>query len=45
VGTVAEVLPEDNVLVGFTNDSGRVHAITPIKFANLPVLQYERQVA
>jgi Domain of unknown function (DUF4926) len=45
VGTVAEVLPEDKVLVEFADDKGRAHAITPIKIAKLLVLQNERQVA
>lgn len=45
VDTVVEVLPEDNVLMEFTDDSGRAPAITPIINAKLQVLQYEREVA
>lgn len=45
VSTVAEVLPEDNVLVEFTDDSGHAQAITPIKIAKLLVLQYEQEEA
>jgi Domain of unknown function (DUF4926) len=44
VGTVVEVFPEDNVLVEFADDSGRAYEITPIKIANLLVLQYEQKV-
>jgi Domain of unknown function (DUF4926) len=44
VGTVVEVLPEDNVLVAFTDDSSHAYAIAPIKIAKLLVLQYELEV-
>ena len=45
VDTVVEVLPEDNVLAEFTDDSGRTLAITPIRIEKLLVLRYEREVA
>ena len=45
VGTVAGVLPEDNELVEFADDSGRAYAIAPIKIAKSLVLKYEREVA
>jgi Domain of unknown function (DUF4926) len=44
VGTVVEILPHDNVLVEFADNKGCAQAITPIKIANLLVLQYEREV-
>jgi Domain of unknown function (DUF4926) len=44
VCTVVEVLPEVNALVEFADDSGRAHAIMPIKIAKLLVLQYKREV-
>ena len=44
VGTVAEVLPEDNELVKFTDYSSRACAISPVKIAKLLVLQYEREM-
>ena len=45
VGTVVDVLPDDNMLIEFANDSGHVYAITPVKIEKLLVLQYKQEVA
>jgi hypothetical protein len=45
VGTVVELLDEENVLVEFSGDDGRAHAIAPIPRADLLVLHYVPEAA
>jgi hypothetical protein len=40
VGTVVEFLDAKIAMVEFSDDEGRAHAITPVKFEDLLVLHY-----
>jgi hypothetical protein len=45
VGTVVELLDNDNVLVEFSDDSGQAYAIAPCRRDQLLILHYARQAA
>jgi hypothetical protein len=45
VGTVIEPLDADNVLVEFSDDSGKAYAIVPCAFRDLMVLHYVPEAA
>jgi hypothetical protein len=45
VGTVVEVLDAANLLVEFSDETGRPYAITPVEQSKLLVLHYEPEAA
>jgi hypothetical protein len=45
VGTVVETLPNEAVLVEFSDDAGRPYAIVPCGRSDLLVLHYQPQAA
>jgi hypothetical protein len=45
VGTVVEALPQNTVLVEFSDDAGRPYAVIPCSPRELLVLHYEPQAA
>ena len=45
VGTVVETLPDEAVLVEFSDDQGRPYAVVPCRRSELLVLHYEPHAA
>jgi Domain of unknown function (DUF4926) len=45
VGTIVETLDGENVLVEFSDDSGRAYAIAPLSRTDLLPLRYTRKAA
>jgi hypothetical protein len=45
VGTIVEALPEDTLLVEFSDNEGRPYAVVPCANADLLVLHYQPQAS